>query len=128
MAQRRSGTAEDLKSCGAILCMHAAAFARLPNASAPLNTRAPLVRDLTLVPAARPTMGWHSQAKQPMLQSALSVLAVVTDAQEALPWTDAGVGCSRVAAIDVVRQLCAASQQAGLVATAAWRCGRSRVG
>jgi len=39
-----------------------------------------------------------------------------------------GVGCSRVAAIDVVRQLCAASQQAGLVATVAWRCGRSRVG
>ena len=32
-----------------------------------------------------------------------------------------GVGCSCVAAIDVVRQLCAASQRAGLVATAAWR-------
>ena len=89
MAQRRSGTAEDLKSCGAILCLEAAAFARLPTASVPLNTRAPLVRDLTSVPAARPTMGWHGQAKQPMLQGALSVLAVVTDAQEALPWTDA---------------------------------------
>ena len=89
VAQRRSGTAEDLKSCGAILCMEAAAFVRLPTASVPLNTRAPLVRDLTSVPAARPTMGWHGQAKQPMLQSALSVLAVVTDAQGALPWTDA---------------------------------------
>ena len=32
-----------------------------------------------------------------------------------------GVGCSCVAAIDVVRQLCAASQQAGLAATTAWR-------
>ena len=32
-----------------------------------------------------------------------------------------GVGCSCVAAVDVVRQLCAASQQAGLVATTAWR-------
>ena len=89
MAQRRSGTAEDLKSCGAILCLEAAAFARLPTASVPLNTRTPLVRDLTSVPAARPTMGWHGQAKQPMLQSALSVLAVVTDAQGALPWTEA---------------------------------------
>ncbi len=89
MAQRRLGTAEDLKSCGASLCMEAAAFARLPTASVPLNTRAPRVRDLTSVPAARPTMGWHGQAKQPMLQSALSVLAVVTDAQEALHWTDA---------------------------------------
>ncbi len=69
--------------------MQAAAFTRLPTASAPLNTRAPLVRDLTSVPAARPTRGWHGQAKQPMLQSALSVLAVATDAQEALPWTDA---------------------------------------
>ena len=89
MAQRRSGTAEDLKSCGAILCLEAAAFARLPTASVPLNTRTPLVRDLTSVPAARPTMGWHGQAKQPMLQGALSVLAVVTDAQGALPWTEA---------------------------------------
>jgi len=52
------------------------------------HTYAP-VRDLTSVPAARPTMGWHGQAKQPMLQSALSVLAVVTDAQGALPWTEA---------------------------------------
>ena len=69
--------------------MESAAFVRLPTASVPLNTRAPLVRDLILVPAARPTMGWHGQAKQPMLQSALSVLAVVTDGQEALPWTDA---------------------------------------
>ena len=73
----------------AILCMESAAFVRLPTASVPLNTRAPLVRDLTSVPAARPTMGWHGQDKQPMLQSALSVLAVVTDAQKALPWTDA---------------------------------------
>ena len=73
----------------ASLCMQAAACTRLPTAPAPLNTRAPLVRDLTLVPAARPTMGWHGQAKQPMLQSALSVLAVVTDGQKALPWTDA---------------------------------------
>jgi len=32
-----------------------------------------------------------------------------------------GVGCSCVAAVDVVRQLCAASQQAGQAATAAWR-------
>ena len=32
-----------------------------------------------------------------------------------------GVGCSCVAAVDVVRQLCAASQQAGLAATTAWR-------
>ena len=39
-----------------------------------------------------------------------------------------GVGCSCVAPIDVVRQLCAASQQAGLAATTAWRCGRSREG
>ena len=73
----------------ASLCLVAAAFIRLPTASVPLNTRAPLVRDLTSVPAARPTMGWHGQAKQPMLQSALSVLAVVTDAQGALPWTEA---------------------------------------
>ena len=81
--------AEDLKSCGASLCLVAAAFTRLPTAPVPLNARAPLVRDLTSVPAARLTMGWHGQAKQPMLQGALSVLAVVTDAQEALPWTDA---------------------------------------
>ena len=72
----------------ASLCMQAAACTRLPTASPPLNTRAPLVRDLTSVPAARPTMGWHGQAKQPLLQGALSVLAVVTDAQEALHWTD----------------------------------------
>ena len=31
-----------------------------------------------------------------------------------------GVACSCVAAVDVVRQLCAASQQAGLVATVVW--------
>ena len=68
--------------------MQAAACTRLPTAPAPLNTRAPLVRDLNLVPAARPTRGWHGQAKQPLLQGALSVLAVVTDAQEALAWMD----------------------------------------
>ena len=45
----------------ASLCMEAAAFVRLPTASVPLNTRAPLVRDLTSVPAARPTMGWHGK-------------------------------------------------------------------
>ena len=73
----------------ASLCLVAAAFIRLPITSVPLNTRTPLVRDLTSVPAARPTMGWHGQAKQPMLQGALSVLAVVTDAQGALPWTEA---------------------------------------
>jgi hypothetical protein len=73
----------------ASLCLVAAAFTRLPIASFPLNTRAPLVRDLASVPAAPPTMGWHGQAKQPMLQSALSVLAVVTDTLGALPWTDA---------------------------------------
>ena len=74
----------------ASLCLVAAACIRLPTAPASLNTSAPLVRDLILVPrAARPTMGWHGQAKQPMLQSALSVLAVVTDAQEALSWMDA---------------------------------------
>ena len=89
MAQRRSGTAEDLKSCGASLCMQTTACTGLPTAPAPLNTRAPLVRDLTLVPAARPTRGWHGKAKQPMLQSALSVLAVVTDAQEVVYWTEA---------------------------------------
>ena len=69
--------------------METAACTRLPTAPAPLNTRAPLVRDLNLVPAARPTRGWHGQAKQPLLQSALSVLAVVTDAKEALSWMDA---------------------------------------
>ena len=73
----------------ASLCLVAAAFIRLPTTSVPLNTRAPLVRDLTSVPAARPTMGWHGQAKQPMLQSDLSVLAVVTDAQEAIYLKDA---------------------------------------
>jgi hypothetical protein len=67
--------------------MEVAAFARLPTAPAPFDTRAPLVPDLVSLPAARPTMGWHGQAKQLMLQSALSVLAVATDAQEALPWT-----------------------------------------
>ena len=69
--------------------MEVAAFARLPTASAPFDTRAPLVPDLVSLPVARPTMGWHGQAKQPMLQSALSVLAVATDAQGALPWTGA---------------------------------------
>ena len=103
----------------------AAAFTRLPTASVPLNTRAPRVRDLTSVPAARPTMGWHGQAKQPMLQGALSVLAVVTDAQEALPWTDAA---SRVWVAAVwPRSMCSgssaqlASKLAGLAATTAWR-------
>ena len=38
-------------------------------------------------------MGWHGQAKQPILQSALSVLAVVTDAQEAIYLKDAEEGC-----------------------------------
>ena len=69
--------------------METAACIRLLTAPAPLNTRAPLVRDLTSVPAARPTRGWHGQAKQPLLQSALSVLAVVTDGKEALSWLDA---------------------------------------
>ena len=53
------------------------------------HTRAPCERSDLGSCAARPTMGWHGQAKQPMLQSALSVLAVVTDAQEALSWMDA---------------------------------------
>ena len=35
-----------------------------------------------------------------------------------------GVGCSCVAAVDVVRQLCAAMRHAGLVGTAACKCGR----
>ena len=69
--------------------METAACTSLPTAPVPLNTRAPLVRDLISVPAARPTMGWHGQAKQPMMQGALSVLAVVTDAQEAVHWTEA---------------------------------------
>ena len=51
----------------------------------------------TCAPCARSDLGSCSsandglarQAKQPMLQSALSVLAVVTDAKEALPWMDA---------------------------------------
>ena len=117
VAQRRSGTAEDLKSCGAILCLEAAAFARLPTASVPLNTRTPLVRDLTSVPAARPTMGWHGQAKQPMLQSALSVLAVVTDAQEALPWTDAA---TRVWAAAVWRRSMWSGSSAQLASKLVW--------
>ena len=133
MAQRRAGTAEDLKSCGASFCMETAACTRLPTAPAPFNTRAPLVRDLTSVPAARPTMGWHGQAKQPMLQSALSVLAVVTDAKEALSWMDAATRVW-VAAVwprsiwsGGSAQL-ASYELAGLAATAAWRCGRSREG
>ena len=52
------------------------------------HTRAPCARsDLGSCSSAND--GLARQAKQPMLQSALSVLAVVTDAQEALPWTDA---------------------------------------
>ena len=98
--------------------MQAAACTRLPTAPAPLNTRAPLVRDLTLVPAARPTMGWHGQAKQPMLQSALSVLAVVTDAQEALPWMDAA---SRVWAAAVWLRSMWLGSSAQLASKLVWR-------
>ena len=102
----------------ASLCLVAAACIRLPTVSVPLNTRAPLVRDLTSVPAARPTMGWHGQAKQPMLQSALSVLAVVTDAQEALHWTDAA---TRVWAAAVWPRSMWSGSSAQLASKLVWR-------
>ena len=125
MAQCRSGTAEDLKSCGARLCMQAAACTRLPTAPAPLNTRAPLLRDLTSVPAARPTRGWHGQAKQPLLQSALSVLAVVTDAQEVVYWTEAA---SRVWVAAVWPRSMWSGSSAQLASKLVWRLPAPRHG
>ena len=102
----------------ASLCLVAAAFTRLPTAPVPLNARAPLVRDLTSAPAARLTMGWHGQAKQPMLQGALSVLAVVTDAQGALPWTDAA---TRVWAAAVWPRSMWSGSSAQLASKLVWR-------
>jgi hypothetical protein len=80
------------------------------------HTRAPCARsDLGSCSSAND--GLARQAKQPMLQSALSVLAVVTDAQEALPWTDAA---TRVWAAAVWRRSMWSGSSAQLASKLVW--------
>ena len=114
----------------ASLCLVVAAFTRLLTASAPFDTRAPLVPDLVSLPVARPTidgLARPSEAADAVERSERACRCYRRTGSSTLDGHgQQGVGCSCVAAVDVVRQLCAASQQAGLVATTAWRCGRSR--
>ena len=90
---------------GAILCMEAAAFVRLPTASVPLNTRAPLVRDLTSVPVQlgqRYGLARPSQAADAAERSERACRCYRRTGSSTLDGRGhQGVGCSRVAAIDV---------------------------
>jgi hypothetical protein len=136
-SRRRMGTAEDLRSRGASVFMQATAFMGRPSGSASLTTRAharPLVRDHILVPAARATMSWHSQAKQPIMLRGRSVSAGVPDAptrtfaldqpgQQAASTQQGEIEMLRWSVVDGLGQLSAAMWQARLVGTAAWRFG-----
>ena len=84
MMQRWRDTSEDLKPQIANLCMQVGASMPVPSDPAPLTARQPPAHELTSVPAARATRGLHCQAKQPMVQSALGVIAGVTSASDAV--------------------------------------------
>ena len=130
-SRRRMGTAEDLRSCGASVFMQATAFMGRPSGSASLTTRAharPLVRDHILVPAARATMSWHGQAKQPIMLRGRSVSAGVPDAPTRTfaldqPGQQGEIEMLRWSVVNGLGQLSAAMWQARLVGTASWRFG-----
>ena len=78
-------------SRGASLCRQATTSTRLSTAVSLFDQApAPLVRDLTSVPAARATMSWHGQAKQPIMLRGQSVSASVPDAQGPSLWSSVG--------------------------------------
>ena len=127
--QRWRDTSEDLKPQIANLCMQVGASMPVPSEPAPLTTRQPsCIRaylgscssgDKGLALPSQAADGAERSGRDCRCYQRTGCCSLDEGGQQ-------GVACSYVAVVDVVRQLCAAMQHAGLVGTAAWWCGRSK--